>query len=197
MSFEEIEDFVEKSTILQQTISGIADGTINEEVDLRQYGILTLEQQQEEEERKASRANEELKRKQSQKKQREREQERKQWWEGAECLFGPRMDQDQNQPICDVIIEVRVVSTLTTILALVCTVILKSEIIAYHSSLYFNRRKITTEFMSMTMLSVNATVPIILDGQTKLTSQMMKQPKRRNSIKKSYWIKRRTKNLKK
>ncbi len=119
MSLEEIEDFVKTSTILQQTISGIADGTINEEVDLRQYGILTLEQQREEEERKA-RANEELKRKQTEKKQRELEHERKQWWEGAESLFGPRMDQNPNQTSGDVIIEVRTVSTLATVLALVC-----------------------------------------------------------------------------
>ena len=106
MSLDEIDEFVKKSTILQQTISGLADGTINDkEVDLRQYGILTLEQQKEEDERKA-RAKEEWDRKQAEKKQREIEEERKEWWRGAEYMHGSKVLQCDDTNVCSTTIQV-------------------------------------------------------------------------------------------
>ncbi len=90
MSKKDIESFLQKSTILQQTISGLADGSLNEDqIDLREHGIYTPEQQKEEDERKAK-AKKEWEAKQERKQREEREYEKKHWWDGAIHMYGPR-----------------------------------------------------------------------------------------------------------
>ena len=89
MSLGDIDDFVQKSTILQQTIRGIADGTIDDTIiDLGEFGILTPEQQKAEDERNV-RARKELEWKRAMEEKEKREREKAQWWEGAICLYGP------------------------------------------------------------------------------------------------------------
>lgn len=100
MNLDEIEDFVQKSTILQKTIEGIADGSIDaDEIDLKKYGILTIEQQKDEEKREAKKRKE-LEQRQARKKKEQAEGEKRQWWEGAECLYGPRKDKSAEGKSC-------------------------------------------------------------------------------------------------
>lgn len=90
MNLHDIDDFVQKSTILQQTIRGIADGTLDDKkIDLSKFGILSPEQQKAEEEKKLQ-VNKELEVKRAREEKEKRERERAQWWEGAICLYGPR-----------------------------------------------------------------------------------------------------------
>ena len=100
MHSEEIDDFVRKSTIVQETIKGIANGTIDEKtVDLREYGILTSEQQKEENERRAQ-ARKKFELKKAEKKKREQEREKKQWWAGAKGIYG-KNNQERNDKVHD------------------------------------------------------------------------------------------------
>jgi hypothetical protein len=100
MTTEEIDDFLTKSTILQQTISGIVDGSIDEsKVDLRDYGILTVEQQAEEEEKRVM-ARKDLAKKRARKQKEQDEQEKKQWWEGAICRFHSHNRPTGGRPQC-------------------------------------------------------------------------------------------------
>jgi hypothetical protein len=90
MSLEEIDHFLQKSTILQQTIHGLADGSINEdEINLKEYGIFTLQQQKDEDERRAK-AKKEFERKVIEKNKAKHEEEKKLWWKSATYEYGPR-----------------------------------------------------------------------------------------------------------
>ena len=92
MSLQDIDDFLQKTTILQQTISGIADGSLDgDKVDLTEYGILTPEQQIEEENRRIK-AKKELERKEVERKRVEEEHDKQLWWDGAVSVYGPRDD---------------------------------------------------------------------------------------------------------
>ena len=97
MNPEDIDDFVKKTTILEQTINGIANGTIDDkQIDLREYGILTIEQQKEKDERE-SQVKKELEKKRAEMEEREKEAERRQWWENAESIYGPRFDNERKR----------------------------------------------------------------------------------------------------
>lgn len=108
MDSEEIDNFVRKSTILQETIAGIANGSIDENtVDLREYGILTYEQQKEDQERRAqTRKNFELE--QAEREKKEREREKRQWWDGAVGIHGsPSNPTLGSEKVYDNSVEVR------------------------------------------------------------------------------------------
>ena len=93
----EIDDFLKKSTVLQQTIKGLAEGSINEDqIDLREHGIYTPEQQKQEDERKAK-ARKEWEARQEQKKIEEREEEKRHWWAGATYFYGPVIGEDTEE----------------------------------------------------------------------------------------------------
>ena len=81
-----IDAFVEKAMNVEETIKGIANGTIEpDDVDLQEYGILTKEQEKEEEDRKARRKLEH-RRVEKERKDKEREQ----WWKLAQMQQGVR-----------------------------------------------------------------------------------------------------------
>jgi hypothetical protein len=83
-TLEDINKFVEKATILERTVRDIANGTLCEnEVSLKEYGILTAHEMAEEEELKVKKRNVCL--------QKEKEYEARKWWDAATILFGPRL----------------------------------------------------------------------------------------------------------
>ena len=87
-TLEDINEFVEKATILERTVREIANGTLKgNDVSLKEYGILTANEVAEEEKLKVEKRKERL--------QKEKENERQKWWEAATILFGPRL-QDGN-----------------------------------------------------------------------------------------------------
>lgn len=90
MKDDDIDHFIQKATLIQQTIDGLANGTLKEDnIDLRDHGIYTPEQQKEEDEKQAK-AKKEREEKLEQRKGEERERERQHWWDGAIFMYGPR-----------------------------------------------------------------------------------------------------------
>eukprot|EP00555_Chaetoceros_dichaeta_P007602 CAMPEP_0198253302 /NCGR_PEP_ID=MMETSP1447-20131203/3754_1 /TAXON_ID=420782 /ORGANISM="Chaetoceros dichaeta, Strain CCMP1751" /LENGTH=115 /DNA_ID=CAMNT_0043938925 /DNA_START=183 /DNA_END=527 /DNA_ORIENTATION=- len=87
---DEIDTFLEKATILEQTIKGLSDGSLKSDtISLKEYGILTPEETAQEEAREKI-----VRQKRAQKKDEriaaEKERERSKWWDGAVYTFGPR-----------------------------------------------------------------------------------------------------------
>ena len=87
---EDINAFVEKATVLEKAVREIADGTFDENnVSLKEYGILTPEEIAEEEAKEAKKRSDYLRRKRE-KEILVKEEESRKWWEGATALFGPK-----------------------------------------------------------------------------------------------------------
>ena len=87
---DDIDEWLEKTEAVRQTISGIANGTLDpKNASLKEYGILTIEEQTEEEERK-KRAKEEVDRRQRENDAAKKIKEREKWWEGALMMYGPK-----------------------------------------------------------------------------------------------------------
>lgn len=102
---DEIDSFLEKTTLVHNTIRAIADGTIEDDnnISLKEHGILTLEEQAEEEALKIQLKLEKEARK-AEHDCRKKEEERSKWWAGAVVLYGAREDSDHTveQPHCEV-----------------------------------------------------------------------------------------------
>eukprot|EP00816_Leptocylindrus_hargravesii_P008173 CAMPEP_0196805640 /NCGR_PEP_ID=MMETSP1362-20130617/5430_1 /TAXON_ID=163516 /ORGANISM="Leptocylindrus danicus, Strain CCMP1856" /LENGTH=965 /DNA_ID=CAMNT_0042178681 /DNA_START=200 /DNA_END=3097 /DNA_ORIENTATION=+ len=85
----EINDWVKKTSALQRTIKGIADGTLDpDKASLKEYGILTPAEKAEEEAKKEALR---LKRarQRAEAKAEEKRHELENWWDGAILLYGP------------------------------------------------------------------------------------------------------------
>lgn len=87
---DEIDTFLEKATILEQTIKGLSDGSLKSDtISLKEYGILTPEETAQEEARQKI-VRQKRARKKDEKIAAEKERERSKWWDGAVYTFGPR-----------------------------------------------------------------------------------------------------------
>eukprot|EP00814_Leptocylindrus_danicus_P000453 CAMPEP_0116015884 /NCGR_PEP_ID=MMETSP0321-20121206/7123_1 /TAXON_ID=163516 /ORGANISM="Leptocylindrus danicus var. danicus, Strain B650" /LENGTH=965 /DNA_ID=CAMNT_0003485781 /DNA_START=320 /DNA_END=3217 /DNA_ORIENTATION=- len=89
ISNEEINNWVQKTSALQRTIKGIAEGTLDpDKASLKEYGILTpMEKAEEEAKKEALRLKRARRRTKANAEEKRHELEN--WWDGAILLYGP------------------------------------------------------------------------------------------------------------
>ena len=95
---DEVDEWVQKTIVLGQTIRGIADGTVDpDKVNLEKYGILTTDQKSKiEAENERIRQNREKNR--ITKEKLEREEEKRSWWSRV-GLMQRKHDIDKNKDV--------------------------------------------------------------------------------------------------
>lgn len=95
---DDVDEWVQKTTVLEQTIRGIADGTVDpDKVDLKKYGILTTDQKAEIEAEK-ERIKQNRVKDQIAKETLEREEEKQRWWSRVGQMH-MKHDSDKNKKV--------------------------------------------------------------------------------------------------